>query len=471
MTETTRTRIPVTGRVFWKGDPGYEQARRGAVWNERKPERFPDVIVLVEDENDTVEAVRYARAQGLKAAIRSGGHSMCGAGVRDGGMLIDLSRLKGVTVDPLASIATVEPSVTAGALAAALAEHSLGFPVGHASSVAMGGYLLAGGLGWNMGAWGPACFSIRSIRVVTADGKLVVADARHNEEIFWAARGAGSGFFGVVTSFELAVYPIPAVIRTSTYLYPFSDLEAIARWAPEAAASSPESLEMVVLAASAPPGLAAGPAGKMIGVTAIAFADDEIAAERLASVLGTCPVSEHALVKIENQPATFANLQAMIDGFLPAGRRFAEDTIWSNESVATVLPVLGENLVRAPSSRSLVMAPIIRPHGAGLAFPDAAFSMTARSLVLCYGIWDDARDDDRNEEWMRHMVGDAGRFTVGRYIAENDLLADPSRPSDSFAPANWDRLETMRKKFDPTGVFHTYLGTPDRRRQDEQAMR
>jgi FAD/FMN-containing dehydrogenase len=118
-------------------------------------------------------------------------------------MLIDLSRLHDISIEPRSRIARVQPAVTGGELASALGEHRLAFPVGHCASVPMSGYLLAGGQGLNAGTWGPACFSIQSVNVVTADGQLVTADERHNADLFWAARGAGPGFFGVATRFQL----------------------------------------------------------------------------------------------------------------------------------------------------------------------------------------------------------------------------------------------------------------------------
>ncbi len=143
-------------QLLWRGEADYERVRTGGVWNARKPDRFPDVIPIPATDGEVVEAVRLARSSGLQLAVRSGGHSMAGSGVRDDGMLIDLSRLQDIAVDAPSLRASVQPAVRSRELAHALGQFGLAFPVGHCGSVALGGYLLSGGLGWNMGSWGPA---------------------------------------------------------------------------------------------------------------------------------------------------------------------------------------------------------------------------------------------------------------------------------------------------------------------------
>jgi FAD/FMN-containing dehydrogenase len=445
-------------RLLWRGDPGYEQARLSAVWNARKPNRFPDVIAVVAHEEDVVDAVNYARAQGMRVAVRGGGHSWCGSPVRDGGMLVDLSALDQLLIDPTSRTAALQPAVTARAFAAALGEHGLAFPVGHCGSVPLSGYLLAGGAGWNRGTWGPACFSVERIEVVTAGGELVVADQTRNQDLFWAARGAGPGFFGIVTRFHVRVYPLPPVIRTSTYLYPLSEVEAVSRWAAGITSILPSNVELLCLLASAPPGAPAGPAGKVVGVTAAVFAGSREEASQALAVLDTCPSLPRALRRVANQPSSFELLHEAIGMLLPAGRRFAADTAWSHDDMGALLPLMAEHLVVAPSLDCLVVSTMPPPRPEGARLPDAAFSMVARTFLLCYAIWQDEADDARNEDWLRAAMAAVEPQTVGRYIAEADLLAHSSRVMDSFAPANWQRLENVRRRYDSAGLFHGYLG-------------
>jgi FAD/FMN-containing dehydrogenase len=446
-----------TARVIARGDDAYEEVRQSATWNAKKPDRFPELIVIVHSTEDVVEAVRFARAAGLKVAVRAGGHSMCGSAIRDGGMMIDLSQLRSVVIDADARTASIEPAVTSRELAAALGEQGLAFPVGHCGSVALSGYLLSGGLGWNMGAWGPACFSLLRVELVTADGEIVSADEQENAELFWAARGSGPGFFGVVTRFHVAVQLAPKVMSSSMYLYPLADVEEVSRWAADLVSDLPPHVEMLLRLASAPPGVQAGPAGKAVAVTAVAFSETEEEATRSLALLETCPARGRALFRQVDQPASFEGLHDMMDQVLPEGHRYLEDTLWSNETLPGVLPRLAEGFVGAPSPMSMVMAAPIPLRPAGFQMPDAAYSIGGRTFLLCYSIWQDASEDERNERWLRGLAASIGPQTIGHYIAENDFLADPARAAQSFAPANWEKLQTFRAKHDPGGLFHSYL--------------
>src|ERR1700685_4646721 len=162
----------VAGPVFRRGEPGYEQAREDAVWNARKPARYPDLIVVAVTQDDAAAAVRHARAEGLQVALRSGGHSWCGGHLHDGGLLLDLSRLREITVDPAAHRVTVQAGVVGAGGHEARGPHGLFFPVGHGPDVGLAGFLLGGGYGWNSRALGPACLSVVAVDAVTADGDL-----------------------------------------------------------------------------------------------------------------------------------------------------------------------------------------------------------------------------------------------------------------------------------------------------------
>jgi FAD/FMN-containing dehydrogenase len=170
----------ISGKVVHRGDHAYEQVRRAPGWNEIKPERYPDLIVQVASEDDVIEAVNFARAQHMKIGIRGGGHNWCAAALQEGSILLDLSRLNQVEIDPEARVASAEPVVTNRYLAKQLAKYGLAFPVGHCPCVPLSGFILSGGLGWNAGEWGISCFSLLSVDVVTADGSLLTASETEN---------------------------------------------------------------------------------------------------------------------------------------------------------------------------------------------------------------------------------------------------------------------------------------------------
>ncbi len=221
------------GAAFRRGEVGYEDARRGAVWNARTPERFPDRIVIAESEADVVRAVLEAGEEDMRIGVRSGGHSWAGNHLRDGGMLLDLSRMRAIELDQGAMTATVQPGCPGNELLVALGEKELFFPAGHCVGVAVGGYLLQGGYGWNGRVHGPACMSVHAIDVVTADGELVRADSQQNADLLWAARGSGPGFFGAVTRFHVGLVPKPKVVANGLLPYELDVLEDVFRWAHE----------------------------------------------------------------------------------------------------------------------------------------------------------------------------------------------------------------------------------------------
>jgi FAD/FMN-containing dehydrogenase len=203
----------IEGAVIAAANPGYEDLRRGLIWNQLTPERYPQVVVQVATGQDVIEAIRFARTNNLKVAVRGGGHSWVGFSLRDGSLLIDLGRLRLAQIDTEARTATIQPAINGRDLNRQLAAHGLAFPVGHCPSVPMSGFLLNGGLGWNSNAWGPACFSVEAARIVTAEGSVIVADQEQHADLLWAIRGGGPGFFGVVTEYGSGFTRRPAPSR------------------------------------------------------------------------------------------------------------------------------------------------------------------------------------------------------------------------------------------------------------------
>ena len=207
------------GAVITALEPRMATESDALIWNGRKPAARARLIVRAACTEDVAEAVRFAGDHGLTVSPRGGGHQF--AGIAAGAdMVIDLGALDGLRLDVEARTARVEPAVTNARLAAALERHGLAFPLGHCGSVPMSGYLLGGGVGWNSAEWGFACFSVTAVEVVLADGRMIVADATQNADIFWAARGAGPAFFGVVTAYHLSLQEAAKAISTAIRVYP-----------------------------------------------------------------------------------------------------------------------------------------------------------------------------------------------------------------------------------------------------------
>ncbi|MEU1311226.1 FAD-binding oxidoreductase [Streptomyces cinnamoneus] len=441
-----------------RGDRDYDGARAGAVWNGLKPERFPDAVVRPASEQDVVNALAYARSHGLRVAVRSGGHNWSGSALRDGGLLIDLSRLARCRVDPATATATLGPAATGQDLVAVLAPHGLAFPVGHCPSVAVGGYLLSGGLGWNSRAWGPACADVQEIRAVTADGRTVTCSETENDDLFRAARGAGPGFFAVVTGFRLGLHPQPASVMTTSATFPLSEAGGVTSWAVRAARESPPCVEtsLVLRASGEPTGTA--PAGPRISVAATAFCPTREEALAALAPVHACSFAANAVSRQEPEPTSFAALQAGAGALWPPEHRYAADTLWSAESYHALLTRMAGVLADAPSGKSLVLAPVQPVPEEPAVLRNMVFSPLGESYLVCYAIWDDPATDEANARWLREMMSAADPSGCGgHYIAETDLEADAASARRSYTPADWDHLQELKAHWDPENVFHTYL--------------
>lgn len=443
----------ISGTVVYRGDPDYERARCAPGWNAVKPERYPDLIVQVASEDDVIAAVNFARTQQMKLAVRGGGHSWCAAALQEGGILLDLSNLNAVEIDAEARVATVQPVVTNRYLARKLAEHNLAFPVGHCPCVPLSGFILNGGFGWNAGEWGYSCFSLLSLDVVTADGNLVTASETENTELLWAARGAGPGFFGVATRYRLRLYPLPKAITTSTLMYPLEKLPEAVKWATETMNTLPRNVEFTLFLASAPPSIA-DRCEKVCVLSATAFADSDAEAAEALSAFATCPLAD-CVMKDLHASTPFQVLFDNADRSWPKGKRYAVDTMWSASPPLDVLTIIQDYFTAAPSADSLVFSSIL-PSPPSL--PDAAFSMVAPVYVACYSIWEEAGQDEANTTWLRTLMAALEPLAVGCYVGESDIAANPSQVVNSFAGPNWERLQALREKYDPNGVFHSYMG-------------
>ena len=447
----------ISGTVLHRGDHNYEQARRAPGWNEIKPERYPDLIVQVASDDDVIETVNFAREQHMKVAVRGGGHIWCAAALQMGGILLDLSRLNRVEIDAEAHVATVQPVVTNRYLAKRLAEHGLAFPVGHCPCVPLSGFILNGGLGWNGGEWGISCFSLHSVDVVTADGNLVTASETENADLLWAARGAGPGFFGVATKYRVRLYPLPKAITTSTLTYPLGKLPEVVEWATQTVNTLPKNVEFTLYLASAPPSVA-DRCEKVCILSATAFADSDEEATEALSALATCPL-EDCVMEDLHASTPFEALFDNADRFWPEGKRYAVDTMWYSSPTSEVLAIIRDHFATAPSAHSMILCPILpSPTDDAPPLPDAAFSMVAPGYVGCYSIWEEAGQDEANIEWLRTLMGALAPLAVGCYVGESDIAANPSQVVNSYASSNWERLQALREKYDPDGVFHSYMG-------------
>lgn len=434
------------GRVFARGDDGYEEARRAAVWNARTPARYPDLIVQAESEEDLLTAVRLARAEGMKVAVRSGGHSWAGNHLRDGGLLLDASQLDAMSVDVGAKTATVGPGCRGNELLAALGEQDLFFPAGHCPGVALGGYLLQGGFGWNGRVHGPACMSVEAIDVVTAAGELLRADAESHPDLFWAARGAGPGFFGAVARFHLRLYPRPRHVANGVFLYPIDCLEEVFRWAREIGPRVPRTMELMVV-------IHRDLEGELeIAVTGPVLAESAGEAAEALALLETCPVRERAKAAAPNAEVRLDDLYAAVHGSYPDGHRYSADNMWTHAPVEELLPGLrriAETMPGAPSHM------LWMNWGPSPPRPEMAYSVEDDTYIALYGVWQDPAEDEANVAWATERMREMEPLASGIQLADENLGLRPAR---FVAEGKMARLDEVRAAYDPEGLFHPWMG-------------
>jgi FAD/FMN-containing dehydrogenase len=435
------------GDLLPRDEAGYEAARRDCVWNARIAGRFPDLIVRAAGERDVARAVALARDRGMTIGVRSGGHSWAGSHLRDGGMLLDLSRLTDVSLDAEARTAAVQPAARGSDLVATLREHDLFFPVGHCQGVAMGGYLLQGGFGWLSRIFGPACANVTAIDVVTADGELLRADEQSNADLFWAARGGGPGFFGIVTRFHLKLHPWPATAMNSIYLYPGELLEEIFTWAREIGPSVARSVEMMLFLQR--------PAGEsVIGVTGPVLAHTEEEARETLAILDTCPVLDRAIAATPCVAVDFADLMAASRLLFPDGNRFAVDNMWTSAPVEDLVPGLrgiAETLPPEPSHAMWLN------WGPSPERPDMAYSIEDEVYIALYASWTSEADDRLYAGWPGERMREMEHLATGIQLADENL---GERPARFVSGENLRRLDEIRVAYDPDGRFHSWMGRP-----------
>ncbi|MEV2214174.1 FAD-binding oxidoreductase [Streptomyces sp. NPDC050997] len=430
-------------RLLRRGDAAYEQARRDAVWNERKPDRFPDVIVLADNERDVVAAVRLARSEGLSLGIRSGGHSWVGNGVRDGGMLLDLSRLQDITVDPKARTAAVQPAAKGPELLARLAPHGLFFPTGHAPTVGIGGFVLGGGYGWNSRRLGPACLSVEAIDVVLADGTLVHATDDTHPDLLWAARGSGPGFFGVVTRFHLAAHDRPRRVLRTVHSYPLDLRDDVLTWSYDLLEDLSPAVEF-----SAKVGFSPWLDRQTVTVTATAFCETD---DDLLAPLEDAPFRDRAIRAVVAQETGMAELYDYADRMTPPGRRWALDGIWTDEPVEKILDAARPLFDSIPDTTSHVLWMLWGGHPESA---NACWSSQAKVYLSPNAGWTDPTEDLAHERWAHGRLAELQHLSKGLQFSDNNLA---DRFDHGLSPANSARLEQIRALYDPEGLFRTYM--------------
>jgi FAD/FMN-containing dehydrogenase len=442
--------------LLWPDSEGYEAARTDGIFNARKPSRYPSAILRATSGDDVVSGVRLAAERGLSISVRAGGHSWAAWSVRDGALMIDLTELDDLSFDSDTGIVVAGPAVRGGLqLAPYLAERGRAFPAGHCPSVGIGGYLLQGGQGWNGRAKGWACESVVAVDVVTADGELLRADADQNQDLYWAARGAGPGFPGIVVRFHLQTYPASAAMWHDTWTFALDDGPDLIAWLHTVLPALDRRVEPVVAATrltNVP--LRDGtphPGGTLLVLHTTCLADSDGEARDLLAVFATMPMADRSLGHAAGPTSIGAeNLAQAAQN--PDGHRYAVDCSWSNATAATLAPLLDRVWRSLDTDHSFSIWYGWAPRKA---LPDMAFSVEGNVYVATYLIYDDESDDERYQSMVHAMTADIARSDgAGVYLGDTDF----TRRHDRFlTEQNFARLQEIRRQRDPHGRFESYL--------------
>ncbi len=438
--------VSLFDRICWRGSSGYDGARRSPQFNRDVPDRYPAGILVAESVDDCVAAVRFARARGLVVSVRAGGHSWGCWGLRERTLLVDVGALKELTLRD-DGIAVVGPGVRGGTeLMPFLEDRGRSFPGGHCPTVAVSGYLLNGGQGWNSRVWGWACQSVVAIDVVTAGGEVVHASESENADLLWAARGAGPGFFGIVARWYLRTYPAPQRPSQSIVVWSMDHLDDVLRWAHEVLPACEPPCEPAFFSTWGPslPWPVGG--GHVLMLNATAMVDSAEEAEQAFAPLAGCPLLDRAAYAEFGGPTTHAEVYAELAMQMPDGFYYAADCLWTDAGPDDVLPLLRPAFTDLPTDRSFTLWNGWNPPER----PDMAFSLEGRVYLATYAIWDDPALSDRCHDFVTSTFKALEPIGKGAYIGD----ADPVRRPDRFmAPENFARLQTMRARHDPDGLF------------------
>jgi FAD/FMN-containing dehydrogenase len=435
------------GQVVLPGDPGYDRAR--AVWNATADAR-PALVARCAGADDVVAAVRFARSHELLVAVRGGGHSYPGFSTCDGGMVIDLSPMSRVAVDPAQRVAAAAGGALLGELDRQAQAFGLACPTGHVSHTGVGGLTLGGGVGRLSRRHGLTLDNLRAVELVTADGRRVRADADSEPELFWGLRGAGANF-GIATSFELGLHPVGPSVLAGIAVYPIERAREVAAAFTDALAAAPDDVTAGLGWFVAPPGppFPAAVAGRPVVVVNATHAGPLATAERdLAPLRALGPVLDSFAAR------SYLELQAESDHHYRWGRRNYWKGLLLEALAAEAVDRIGELVAAAPGRDCGVG--LLSLSGAFGRVPEDATAFSgrgARLWLITEAVWDDPAEDPARIAWGRQAMAALRPFaTTVNYV--NDLgQLDQDAVRAAYGPAKYDRLAALKRAWDPDNVL------------------
>jgi len=428
----------VRGALLCPGDADYDSARtihNGMI------DRRPALIVRCAGVADVITAVTFARTHHLVVAVRGGGHGVPGFAVCDGGVMIDLSRMNSVRVDPGARTARAEGGCTWGDFDHETQAFGLATTGGIARPTGIAGLTLGGGHGYLMRTYGLACDNLLSVDVVTADGRLLTASATAHADLFWAVRGGG-GNFGVVTALEYQLYPVSQLLG-GLLVYPLAHAKAVFRCYRDFTQTAPEALGSLCNLATLPDGTPAA-------VVLLAYNGSVDDGERLLRPLRECA----PLLADQVGPLPYMALQSIVENFNPPGLRNYWKSNYLRDLSDAAIDVLVDHYTTVPAPHTHV---VIEHLGGAVSRVGAdATAVDHRDALynfLIVGMWTDRTMDTKVIGWVRELWGALQPFSSGGLYVNYEAEHDVGRVQAAYSPAKYARLAAVKATYDPTNLF------------------
>jgi hypothetical protein len=434
-------RKSVRGSVLCPGDPGYDSAR---TLPNAMIDRRPAIIVRCVGAADVIACVRFAREHDLLVSVRGGGHSIAGKSVCEAGLMIDLSLMKGIRVDPLRKTVTAQPGILLGEFDRETQAFGLATTLGQAPPTGISGLTLGGGFGVLMGKYGLALDNLISLDVVTADGHFLKANASENADLFWGMRGSG-GNLGIATSLEYRLHELTTVLG-GPILYPIEKANEILRFYRDFVQTVPDELEVQV-GGITPPGMD----------SADTFA---IAICYCGSSLQEGEALLHPIRKLGApladmvQPMSYLQMQCLFEAAFRPGLYTYVKSNFMDRISDEAIDLMSECAQSRPSRRTF--APFVEHwHGAAarVGVSETAFAHRKHPFnYVLWSIWEDPTDSDKNIEWTRrHWQSMLPHLASGSYV-NYAMEEDDAFARSAYGP-NYDRLVALKNKYDPTNFF------------------
>lgn len=440
------------GQVIYPGDAEYDSARK--VWN-GMIDKYPAAVVRPADEGDVIAAVDFARDHQLPLSVRGGGHNVAGHATNNGGIVIDLSSMKKIEVDPVNRTVRAQGGVVWGELDAATQPYGLAAPGGVYSQTGIAGLTLGGGFGWLRGAYGLSCDNLIGAEVVTADGRLIRANASENSDLLWGLRGGG-GNFGVVTTFEFQLHPVGPDVMFVFVFYDGTDADEMKRAVRlyrDFSAAAPDEVSTLFALGQVPPEahfpeeLYRRPFSAFAALYAGPVEEGRKALQPLLD-FGT-PLFDLSGVK------PYIEAQQAFDDEFPDGRRYYWKSMNVNHLNEDAIDRIVAHARQQPSPFSTT--DIWHVGGAvkrGSAETSAFNGRQAEFLVNAEANWNDPADDSANLEWVRRFIAGIEEFSDGsRYLNFAGFQEEGDDMMRQAFAGQYARLQALKQQYDPTNLF------------------